>query len=86
MVAKALLTSADDLNQLTTGVYTWNTTHPQNIPDNQDHGLVIVFEGNTSGVFYNFQLCSLPGRALYYRRKKGSSADAFAAWARVAIV
>jgi len=86
MAAKALLTSADDLNQLTTGVYTWNTSRPQNLPDSQDHGLIVVFEGNIGGVFYNFQLCSLPGRALFYRRKKGNSADAFAAWARVAIV
>ena len=86
MVAKAVLTSANDLNQLTTGVYTWNTSRPQNLPEGQDNGLIIVFEGNISGVFYNFQLCSLPGRVLYYRRKKGNSEAGFAEWARVAIV
>lgn len=85
MTVKAVLNSSNDLNNLTNGIYVWNTDRPQNIPDSQDHGVAVVFEGNMSGVYYNFQICSLPGRALYYRRKKGNASDVFAAWARVAI-
>ena len=83
MTVKAVLNSSNDLNNLTNGIYVWNTDYPQNIPVSQGNGVVVVFEGNMSGVYYNFQICSLPGRVLYYRRKKGNASDTFAEWARV---
>lgn len=80
---KRALTSSDDCNTLTQGVYTFATNLPQNAPNGVQHGTLIVIEGTTSSVVYNFQLLSTAGRGLYYRRKQGASGDAFAAWTKV---
>jgi hypothetical protein len=83
MTVKSILSSSDDLNDLTNGVYIWATARPQNIPVSENYGLVIVFEGNQGGTYYNFQLCSLSSRRLYYRRKQGDASGSFAAWSLV---
>lgn len=83
MTVKSILSSSDDLNDLTNGVYIWATARPQNIPVSENYGLVIVFEGNQGGTYYNFQFCSLSSRRLYYRRKQGDASGSFAAWSLV---
>ena len=80
---RGVLSSSDDCNTLTQGVYTFNTSLPQNAPSGAQYGTLIVIEGSASGVVYNFQLLSTAGRGLYYRRKQGASGDAFAAWTKV---
>ena len=77
------LSSSDDCDTLTQGVYTFSTSLPQNVPSEAQYGTLIVIEGSGSGVVYNFQLLSSSGRRLYYRRKQGASGDAFSAWTKV---
>lgn len=80
---RRVLSSSDDCDTLTQGVYSFTTNAPQNSPSGAQYGLLIVIEGSATGVFYNFQLLSTAGRGLYYRRKQGASGDAFAAWTKI---
>ena len=80
---RGALTSSDDCDTLTQGVYTFNLSLPQNVPSGVQYGTLIVIEGAASGIVYNFQLLSTSGRGLYYRRKQGSAGDGFAAWVKV---
>ena len=81
---KRTLTSSDDCNTLEQGVYTFNTSVPQNAPSGVSYGTLIVVNGTYgSASLYNFQLLSVSGKGLYYRRKQGNSDDSFADWARV---
>ena len=80
---RRVLSSSDDCDTLTQGVYTFNTSLPQNAPNGVQYGTLIVIEGAVSGVVYNFQLLSTSGRGLYYRRKQGNTGDVFAAWTKI---
>lgn len=77
------LSSSDDCNTLTQGVYTFNTSLPQNAPNGAQYGILIVIEGSYGASVFNFQLLSTSGRGLYYRRKQGQPADVFSAWTKV---
>lgn len=77
------ITSADDCNVLTQGVYIYTTSAPQNAPSGTMYGTLIVIEGSYGASVFNFQLLSTSGRGLYYRRKQGNSSDVFAAWTKV---
>lgn len=77
------LTSSDDCDALTQGVYIYTTSAPQNAPSGTVYGTLIVIEGSYSASVFNFQLLSTSGRGLYYRRKQGNSSDSFAAWTKV---
>lgn len=79
------LTSSDDCNTLTQGVYYFSTDLPQNAPSGVAYGTLIVIQGQSEsgGTVYNFQLLSTSGRGLYYRRQQGSQGSVFAAWTKV---
>lgn len=77
------LSPSDDCNTLTQGVYTFNTSVPQNAPNGTQYGTLIVIEGSFGTSVYNFQFLSTAGRGLYYRRKQGQPADACSAWTKV---
>ena len=83
LVHRRTLSSSDDCDTLTQGVYTFSTSLPQNVPSEAQYGTLIVIEGKATGVVYNFQLLSTSGRGLYYRRKQGSASDGFSAWTKV---
>ena len=80
------LTSSDDCNTLTQGVYIFSQSVPQNAPSGVQYGTLIVVQGQTpsASTVYNFQLLSVSGRGLYYRRQQGASGDVFANWTKVA--
>lgn len=80
------LTSSDDCNTLEQGVYVFSQSVPQNAPSGVQYGTLIVVQGQTpsASTVYNFQLLSVSGRGLYYRRKQGVSGDVFANWTKVA--
>lgn len=80
---RGTLTSADDCNTLTQGVYVFNASIPQNAPSNVSYGTFIVVSGTYGTSIYNFQLLSTAGRGLYYRRKQGQPSDGFSAWTKV---
>lgn len=82
---KRLLTSSDDCDTLTQGVYIFSTSVPQNAPSNVTYGTLIVIQGQSAGggTVYNFQLLSTSSRGLYYRRQQGASGSVFAAWTKV---
>ena len=79
------ITSADDCDELTQGVYIYTTSVPANAPtDAPTYGTLIVLEENYVGTqVYKFQLLSTSGRGLYYRRKQGTQTDGFSAWTKV---
>lgn len=78
------LTSSDDCNTLTQGVYIFSQSVPQNAPSGVQYGTLIVIQGTATSAVYNFQLLSVSGRGLYYRRQQGASGDVFANWTKVA--
>lgn len=82
---RGVLTSSDDCDTLTQGVYLFNTSIPQNAPSDVVYGTLIVIQGQTTGggTVYNFQLLSTSGRGLYYRRQQGNQGSGFAAWTKV---
>lgn len=77
------ITSADDCNELTQGVYIYSNSVPQNAPTGTQYATLIVIEGTFGTSAYNFQLLSTSGRGLYYRRQQGQIGEAFSAWTKV---